>query len=80
MQFILYILFSYERLFEVIIVVYAKSNQIFYCTRCIATKRITSFRVDFHVIAPGQHSSFQRNVAAKASRWQQSVRFDRFEI
>ena len=32
------------------------------------------------VIGPGQHSSFWRNVAAVASRWQHCVRFDRPEI
>ena len=32
------------------------------------------------VIAPGQHSSFWRNVAAVANRWQHCVRFDRPEI
>ena len=34
----------------------------------------------FHVIAPGQHNSFRRNVTVVASRWQHSVRFDRPEI
>ena len=29
------------------------------------------------IIAPGQHSSFRRNVAAVASHWQHCVRFDR---
>ena len=32
------------------------------------------------VIAPGQHSSFRRNVAAVASHWQHYVRFDRSKI
>ena len=32
------------------------------------------------VIAPKQHSSFRRNVAEVASRWQHCVRFDRPEI
>ena len=32
------------------------------------------------VTAPGQHSSFRRNVAAVASCWQHCVRFDRPEI
>ena len=32
------------------------------------------------VIAPGQHSSFPRNVAEVANRWQHCVRFDRPEI
>ena len=37
-------------------------------------------RANFRVIAPGQHNSFQRNVAAVASRWQHRVQFDRPEI
>ena len=32
------------------------------------------------IIAPGQHSSFRRNVVAEASCWQHCVRFDRPEI
>ena len=57
-----------------------KSNQIFHYTRCSTPKGVTSLRAHLRVIAPGQHSSFQRNVAAVARRWQQCVRFDRPEI
>ena len=32
------------------------------------------------VIAPGKHSSFQKNVAAISSRWQHCLRFDRSQI
>ena len=44
--------------------------------------RLSVLRVggaNLHVIAPGQHSFFQK-VAAVASRWQRCVRFDRSEI
>ena len=34
----------------------------------------------FHVIAPGQHSFFGKNVAAVANRWQHCAQFDRPEI
>ena len=50
----------------------------FIYTRCNTPKRVTSLRAHLRVsIAPGQHSSFRRNVAAVASRWQHCVRFDR---
>ena len=57
-----------------------KSNQIFHYTRCNTPERVTSWRGLLRVIAPGQHSSFRRNVATVASRWQHCVRFDRPEI
>ena len=38
------------------------------------------YRADLRVIAPGQHSLFQTNIAAVASRWQHCVRFDRPEF
>ena len=43
------------------------SNQIFHYTRCIMLKRVTSLRGHLRIIAPGQHSFFQRIVAAMAS-------------
>ena len=41
----------------------------------IMPKRVTSLRVHL-IIAPGQHSSFERNIAAVASRWQLRVWFE----
>ena len=55
-------------------------NQIFHYTRWITPKRVTSWRAYLRVVAPGQHSSFRRKVAAVASRWQHCVRFDWPEI
>ena len=49
---------------------------IFHYTRCTTPKRVTGLRVHFRVIAPGQHSFFQRNIAAVASLWQHCVQFD----
>ena len=43
-------------------------------------KRVTSWGAHLLVIAPAQHSSFQRNVATMAHRWQLCVRFDWPEI
>ena len=43
------------------------SNQIVHYTRCITPKRITSLRAHLRVIAPGQNSSFRKNVAAVAT-------------
>ena len=43
-----------------------------------SVKRVS--RAHHRVIARGQHSSFQRNVAAVANRWQHCVSFDRPEI
>ena len=37
-------------------------------------------KAHLRIIAPGQHSSFRRNVAEVASRWQHCVRFDRPKI
>ena len=39
-------------------------------------KKIEGTLADFRVIAPGQHSFFQKHVAAVASCWQHCVRFD----
>ena len=55
-------------------------NQIFYFTPCITPKRITGLQGPFLRHCTGQHSSFQRNVAAVESRWQHCLRFDRPEI
>ena len=59
------------------------SNQVFHYSRCIAPKRVTSWRgPSSRQFACGQHSSLRRNVAAVASRWQRivsdltSVRFE----
>ena len=43
-------------------------------------KHITSLQAYLSVIACGQHSSFQRNVAGVTSRWQHCSRFDRPKI
>ena len=52
-----------------------------YTHRCITPKRVASWQgPSLHHCAYGQHSSFQRNVAAVASRWQHYVQFDRPEI
>ena len=40
------------------------TNQIFHNIHCYIPKRVTSWRGQFRVFAPLQHSSFQRNVAA----------------
>ena len=37
----------------------------------VRSKRVTSLLAYLRVIAPGQHSSFQGNVEAVGSRWQQ---------
>ena len=42
-------------------------NQIFHYTRCIMLKRVTSLQGHLHIIAPGQHIFFRRNVATEAS-------------
>ena len=45
----------------------------FYYSPCNTPKRVTSWRGPLRVIAPEQHSSFRRKVAAVASRWQPCV-------
>ena len=45
-------------------------NPIFVYTRSITLKHVMSLRAHLRVIAPKQHCSFRRNVAAGASRWQ----------
>ena len=53
------------------------SNEIFHYARCIMPKRVTNIRGPSpRHWACGQHSSFQRSVAAVVSRWQYCVRFD----
>ena len=47
-----------------------ESNQIFYSTRYIMPKRVTSLLGPAFVKAPEQHGSFQRNIATMVSRWQ----------
>ena len=42
-----------------------KSNQLFYYTRFITPKHVMSSYL--HVIVPGQHSSFRRNIEAVAA-------------
>ena len=66
------------------IYMYIYSNQIFPYTRCITLKPVTSLRGPSPrhcATAPSQHSSqhssFRRNIAAVASRWQDYIRFDR---
>ena len=55
-----------------------KSNLSF--ARCITLEHVTSGGDHLQVIALAEHSFFRRNVAAVASCWQHSVRFDGFEI
>ena len=50
---------------------YVKSNSLL-CL-LITPKRVTSLMTHLRVIAPGQHSSFQTNFVAMASRWQNCV-------
>ena len=58
-----------------------KSNQIFHYTRCITPKRVTSlWGPSPRYCACGRQTSFRRNVAPVASRWQHCVQFDRPEI
>ena len=45
---------------------------------CRSVKRVCGLNP--RVIAPGQHSSFRRNVAVVSSRWQRCIRFDRPDI
>ena len=51
-------------------VMYFASRHLGQVTRCITPKRVTSRRAHLRVIAPAQNSSFRKNVAAVASRWQ----------
>ena len=57
-----------------------KSNQVFYYTRCITPKRVTSLRGPFPRHCARATQLLRRNVAAVASYWQHCVRFDRPEI
>ena len=52
----------------------------FHDTRCTTPKRVTSFRSPSPRHCARQHSSFRRNVAAVASRWQHCIQFDRPKI
>ena len=56
-------------------------NQIFRYTRRITPKSVTNWRglSPRHCVS-GQQSSFRKNLAAVASRWQHCVRLDRHEI
>ena len=45
-------------------------NLIFHYARCNTPKHVTRLLANLRVIAPWQHSSFRRNIAAVASRWQ----------
>ena len=50
-----------------------KLYQIFHYTRCITTKRVTSLRTQIASLRLNEISSFRRNDAALASRWQYCV-------
>ena len=50
-----------------------ESNQTFHYTSWNTPKRVIICGTHLRVIAPGQHSSYQRNVTAVASRWQYTV-------
>ena len=57
-----------------------KESQLHY-TCCITPKRVTSLRgSSTRYCACKKHSSFGKNVAATASRWQHCIKFDRPEI